>query len=82
MSNCNNKVTLLSPTRFDYKETVARCGSAAFDATGVIAPQGRYCADHEAEAESDVRCPVCGVGGFKEYQLYDHYLMDCGTEDD
>ena len=27
---------------------------------------------------TDVRCPRCGVGGFKENQLPDHWLIDCG----
>ena len=77
MKPCNNKVQLLVPTRFDYREITATCGSAAFDADGVIAPQGRYCTEHVTEADTDVQCAVCGVGGFKEYQLHDHYLVDC-----
>jgi hypothetical protein len=78
MESCNNKVLLLVPhgaggrTRFNV-----RCGSAAFDADGVIAPQGRYCTEHVTEADTDVQCAVCGVGGFKQYQLHDHYLVDC-----
>ena len=83
MELCNNKIRLLIPNRFsslsawDYRDITVRCGSAAVDADGVIAPQGRYCPDHEVEAKTDVRCPRCGVGGFKQYQLHDHYLVDC-----
>ena len=80
--NCSKMVEILvpirpQPTRFDYKKTVASCGSAAFDGYGVIAPKGRYCPDHVGVAESDIKCPVCGVGGFKEYQLFDHFRIDC-----
>jgi len=74
---CTTRVKLLVPTRYDYREIEAPCGSAAFDADGVMAPYGRYCEEHVAEAATDVRCPRCGVGGFKEYMLADHYLIDC-----
>ena len=74
MTVCKNKITLEleKNTPPYYRKTTVACGWT-IPQYGTV-----YCDEHKAEAETDVSCPRCGVGGFKEYMLSDHFLIDCG----
>ena len=73
---CKNKITMEveKSTPPYFRITTVRCGWTVANGSDVGTV---YCDEHKAEAETDVRCPRCGVGGFKEYMLADHYLIDC-----
>jgi DNA-directed RNA polymerase subunit RPC12/RpoP len=74
---CLNTIELVveAPAPRYYRDVTIRCGNTiAFSPNDVGTA---YCPEHRAEADTDVRCPRCGVGGFKEYMLHDHYLIDC-----
>ena len=75
---CENKVQLeVETSTHPYsREVTVRCGwTVAFSPNDVGTV---HCVEHSAEYATDVRCPRCGVGGFKEDQLPDHWLIDCG----
>jgi len=76
---CKNKITMEveKSTPPYYRITTVRCGWTVANGSDVGTV---YCDDHKSKAETDVRCGVCGVGGFKPGMLDDHYLIDCESE--
>jgi len=78
-TTCKNKITMEveKSTPPYFRITTVRCGWTVANGSDVGTV---YCDDHKAEAETDVRCGVCGVGGFKPGMLDDHYRIDCESE--
>jgi hypothetical protein len=78
---CDNRVKMLVPTKFDYKEIEVQCNSAAFDSDGAVPINGRYCEEHVALARTDLRCGACWAGGFRsEADVREHYRIDCSWQ--
>jgi len=70
MSDCTNMVTVVVPTKYDYKLTEVKCQSY------LSHQDASYCPTHRNT--HTLRCSRCGVAGFpSKANLYDHYRMDC-----
>ena len=70
MMDCENRVEVVVPTKWDYKMLEVQCGSS------LSLDQGVSCGKHPKP--QTFRCYRCQVGGFPtQVSLEDHWEIDC-----